>query len=153
MNYNKVVLVGRLTRDPEVRYTTKGGAVATFGLACNRRYRDRDGQPAEETTFVDVTAFGDTAEEMRQSLSKGSPVLLEGRLRNEAWVDRNGHKRSFTKVLCESFNLLASRRGDTSPPSQSPSPSSPPKPQTEATSPSQPETRAPKGGEEDDVPF
>ncbi|HSA02373.1 MAG TPA: single-stranded DNA-binding protein, partial [Candidatus Paceibacterota bacterium] len=87
-NFNKVILAGNLTRDPELRYTPKGTAVVKLGLAINRRWRDEAGQQKEEAVFVDVEAFGKTAETIGQYLKKGSPVLVEGRLRLDTWDDK-----------------------------------------------------------------
>jgi single-strand DNA-binding protein len=87
-NFNKVILMGNLTRDPELRYTPKGTAVARIGLACNRKWKSETGEMKEEVTFVDVDAFGKTAETIGQYLKKGRPILIEGRLRYETWEDK-----------------------------------------------------------------
>ena len=108
---NKVILVGNLTRDPEVRYTTGGTAVTDVGLAVNRVWTDRSSnERKEETTFIDVTLWGRTAEIAGEYLSKGRPCLIEGRLQLDQWEDREtGQKRSKLKVVGESLQLLGGR--------------------------------------------
>ncbi len=110
-NLNRVFLIGNLTRDPELRYTPSGTAVAQFGLATNRRWKDRQsGEMREEVTFVDVEVWGRQAELAGQYLAKGRPVFVEGRLRLDQWEDRNtGQKRSRLKVVGERFEFLGSR--------------------------------------------
>jgi single-strand DNA-binding protein len=117
LNYNKVMLAGNLTRDPQVRFFANERAVADFGLAINRRYKGNDGQMKEETTFVDVEAWGRTAELVGQYLTKGSPAFVEGRLRLDSWEDKkDGQKRSKLKVVADTVQFLASRgRGDGAP--------------------------------------
>src|SRR5436190_8726403 len=103
-NFNKVILAGNLTRDPELRYTPKGTAIARIGLAINRTWKDETGATKEEVTFVDVDAFGRTGEVIAQYLKKGRPILMEGRLRYDSWDDKQtGQKRSKLGVVCESF--------------------------------------------------
>jgi len=113
-NFNKVILAGNLTRDPELRYTPKGTAVAKFGLAINRNWTTETGEKKEEVTFVDIDSFGRQAEVISQYLKKGRPVLLEGRLKLDQWDDKQtGQKRSRLGVVLESFSLLdAGGRGD-----------------------------------------
>lgn len=112
-NFNKVFLMGNLTRDIELRHTPSNMAVAGFGLAVNRRYRTGDGDQREETTFVDCEAWGRQAEVMSQYLRKGRPVFVEGRLKLDQWEDRNdGSKRSKIKVVVEQFQFIDSRGGD-----------------------------------------
>lgn len=110
-NFNKVFLMGNLTRDVEVRNLPSGGSVANIGLAVNRRFRTQDGQNREETTFVDCEAWGRTAEVMAQYLSKGRPVFIEGRLRLDQWQDKDGGNRSKLKVIVENFQFVDSRGG------------------------------------------
>ena len=111
-NLNKVMLMGNLTRDPEVRYTPKGTAVAELGLAINRVYSAENGEKREETTFVDVTLWGRTAEIAGEYLKKGRPVFIEGRLQLDTWDDKQtGQKRSKLKVVGEGMQLLGSRGG------------------------------------------
>ncbi len=108
---NKVFVMGNLTRDPESRFTPSGTAVAQFGLATNRRWRDRQsGEMREETTFVDIEVWGKQAELAGQYLVKGRPVFIEGRLKLDQWEDRNtGQKRSKLKIVGENFQFLGSR--------------------------------------------
>ena len=109
-NYNKVILMGNLTRDPEVKYTSGGTAIAKLGMAINRRWRGQDGQQQEETTFVDVDAFGRQAETVGQYLKKGRPIMIEGRLKYDQWDDKQtGQKRSKLGVVLERFEFLDSR--------------------------------------------
>src|ERR1043166_7831007 len=99
-NFNKVLLMGNLTRDPEVRYTPKGTAVATIGVAVNETYTTQSGEQKEEVVYVDVEVWGRTAENCGQYLSKGRPVFVEGRLRLDQWDDKeSGQKRSKLKVV------------------------------------------------------
>ena len=109
-NYNKVILMGRLTRDPEVRYASSGSAVANLGIAVNRYWRNQDGEQQEDTTFVDVTAFGKTAETIGQYLKKGRPIFIEGHLRLDQWDDKQtGQKRSKLAVIMDRFEFIDSR--------------------------------------------
>ena len=109
-NLNKVMLMGNLTRDPEVRYTPKGTAVAELGLAINRVFSAENGEKREETTFVDVTLWGRTAEIAGEYLKKGRPVFIEGRLQLDTWDDKQtGQKRSKLKVVGEGMQLIGSR--------------------------------------------
>jgi single-strand DNA-binding protein len=111
-SFNKVILMGNLTRDPEVRYTPKGSAVTDIGLAVNRVYSTEQGEKREETTFVDITLWGRTAEIAGEYLKKGRPVLIEGRLQLDSWDDKqSGQKRSKLKVIGESMQLLGGRGG------------------------------------------
>jgi single-strand DNA-binding protein len=106
-SYNKVILIGNLTRDPELRYTAKGTAIAKIGLAVNRRWRNEAGEWQEETTFVDVDAFGRQAETIGQYLKKGRPIMVEGRLKLDQWDDKStGQKRSRLGVVLENFQFL-----------------------------------------------
>jgi single-strand DNA-binding protein len=112
-SFNKVILVGNLTRDPQIRYTPKGTAVAEIGLAVSRTWFDQGtNQKKEETTFVDITLWGRQAEIAGEYLAKGRPVLIEGRLNLDTWDDKeSGQKRSKLKVVCEQMQLLGSREG------------------------------------------
>ena len=108
-NFNKVLLVGNLTRDPELKHTPSNQAVATIGLAVNRQYTTKDGEKREEPTFVDCEAWGRTAEVVSQYLSKGRPVLVEGRLKLDQWQDKDGNNRSKLRVVIENFQFLGGR--------------------------------------------
>ena len=111
-SYNKVILMGNLTRDPELRYTPKGTAVAKLGLATTRTWYDANKQKQEETTFIDVDAFGKQAEVVGQYLSKGRPLMLEGRLKFDQWEDKStGQKRSKLGVVLESFQFINDGKG------------------------------------------
>jgi single-strand DNA-binding protein len=147
-NFNKVILAGNLTRDPELRYTPKGTAVCKIGIAINRNWTTESGEKKEDVTFVDVDFFGKTAEVIGQYLKKGRPILIEGRLKYDQWDDRqSGQKRSKLGVIGESFQFLES--GDSSrktqPPAGAPPATSTDAPAGEAT------TDGPPA--EDDVPF
>jgi single-strand DNA-binding protein len=108
-NINRVLLAGNLTRDPQCRFLANEQAVVNFGLAINRRWKGNDGQMKEETTFVDVEAWGRLAELVGQFLTKGKPCFVEGRLKLDAWEDKDGAKRSKLKVVADSVQFLGSR--------------------------------------------
>ncbi|TLD81680.1 single-stranded DNA-binding protein [Helicobacter sp. MIT 05-5293] len=107
--YNKVIIMGNLTRDVELRYLPSGSALATIGLASNRRYKKQDGSLGEEVCFVDVKLFGRSAEVANQYLRKGSRILIEGRLTLESWTDQSGAKRSKHTITAESMQMLDSK--------------------------------------------
>ena len=109
-SYNRVILVGNLTRDPELRYIPSGTAVADIGLAINDKRKNASGEFVEEVTFVDVTLWGRTAEVASEYLSKGSSVLIEGRLKFDQW-EKDGQKRSKLKVVADRMQLLGGRSG------------------------------------------
>jgi len=112
-SFNKVILVGNLTRDPELRYTPKGMAIAKIGLAVNRNWTSESGEKKEEVTFVDVDIFGRTAENVAQYMKKGRPILIEGRLRLDQWDDKQtGQKRSRLGVVAETVQFLGSGGGE-----------------------------------------
>lgn len=111
-SFNRVLLLGTLTRDIEVRHTPNNTAVGSFGLALNRKYKAQSGEQREETTFVDCEAWGRTAEVMAQYLGKGRAVFIEGRLKLDQWDDKNtGAKRSKLSVVVENFQFVDSREG------------------------------------------
>jgi len=111
-SFNKVILMGNLTRDPEVRYTPKGSAVCDLGLAVNRQYSLEGGEKREEVTFVDVVLWARLAEIAGEYLKKGRPVLIEGRLQLDSWDDKqSGQKRSKLRVIGETMQLLGGRPG------------------------------------------
>lgn len=110
-NYNKVFLMGNLTRDVELRTIPSGQQVAQLGLAINRRYRTKDGEDREETTFVDCEAWGRQAEVIHQYMSKGKPIFIEGRLKLDSWEDKDGKKQSKLRVVVDDFQFLGSREG------------------------------------------
>lgn len=109
-SFNKVMLMGNLTRDPEIKYTPKGTAIADIGLAVNRNYTTESGEKREEVTFVDVTLWGRVAEIVGEYCKKGRPLFVEGRLQLDTWDDKQtGQKRSKLKVVGENIQLLGSR--------------------------------------------
>jgi single-strand DNA-binding protein len=110
-SYNRVILVGNVTRDPEIRHTPSQLAVTDLGLAVNERRKNQSGEWTEETVFVDVTLWGRQAEVAGEYLSKGSPVLIEGKLRLDTWETPDGQKRSKLKVVGERMQMLGSRGG------------------------------------------
>ncbi len=111
-NLNKVMLIGNLTRDPEIKYMPKGGAVAELGLAINRSYSLDSGEKREETTFVDVVLYNRLAEIAGEYLRKGRPVYIEGRLKLDTWDDKQtGQKRSKMRVVGETMQMLGGRDG------------------------------------------
>jgi single-strand DNA-binding protein len=151
-SFNKVILLGNLTRDPEVRYTPKGTAVTDLGLAVNRTYTADNGEKREEVTFVDVTFWGRTAEVAGEYLKKGRPVFVEGRLQLDSWDDKtSGQKRTKLKVIGENMQMLGSPRGgagggggDEESGSSAPRSSSRPAPPPKA---------APSAPDDDEIPF
>ena len=152
-NFNKVILAGNLTRDPELKYTATGTAIASFGLAVNRKWKTETGEMKEEVTFVDISAFGKQAEVIGQYCRKGRPFLVEGRLRLDQWEDKNTHqKQSKLKVVLEGFSFLDSKGAEGGAPAQT-VPARPATTAASAPAPSgAPESEAPQP-EEDDVPF
>lgn len=153
-SFNRVILVGNLTRDPELRYTPKGMAIAKIGLAVNRTWRNEAGETKEEVTFVDVDAFGKQAETLGQYMKKGSPLLVEGRLKLDQWDDKQtGQKRSKLGVVVEGFQFLGGgNRGEAGSepqrrPAAAPSAAPAAAPAAPAAEPDMPPP------EEDDVPF
>ncbi|MGC4073594.1 MAG: single-stranded DNA-binding protein [Nibricoccus sp.] len=109
-SFNQVILVGNLTRDPELRVTPKGTAICQFGLAVNRQFKDESGQTRDETTFVDIEAWGKQGELVAKYLTKGSPALVQGRLKLDQWEDKQTQqKRSKLKVVLENVQFLSSR--------------------------------------------
>jgi single-strand DNA-binding protein len=150
-NLNKVMLIGNLTRDPELRYTPKGTAVTDIGLAINRIWKDEQGQKQEETTFVDVTLWGRQAELAQQYLTKGNPVYIEGRLNLDTWDDKTtGQKRSKLKVIGENLQFLSSGKSSGATGGQPAS-----RPAAPRSGPPQGASAAPADDfqEEDDIPF
>ena len=111
-NLNKVMLMGNLTRDPEIKYTPKGTAIAQIGLAVNRNYTLENGEKREEVTFIDIEAYGRQAEVIGEYCKKGRPLYVEGRLKLDTWDDKaSGQKRSKLKVILDGFQFLGSRDG------------------------------------------
>lgn len=152
---NKVMLIGNLTRDPELRVTPKGTSICQFGLAVNRQYKDESGASRDDTTFLDIEAWGKQGELVAKYLSKGRPACIVGRLKTESWEDKqSGAKRSKLKVVAEEVQFLGSGerqaggqgggRGDDEPTEE----------RREADSiPMQRRSPAPAAAPDDDVPF
>ena len=111
-NFNKVYLMGNLTREPELRVTPGGLSICKFGLAVNRAYTDREGNKKEETTFVDIDSFGKQAELISKYMTKGKPIFVEGRLRLDQWETNTGEKRSRMVVVLDNFQFLGGRDGN-----------------------------------------
>ena len=155
-NFNKVMLMGNLTRDPEVRYTPKGTAIATIGLAVNRNWTNEAGEKKEEVTFVDVDVWGKQAELVGQYLAKGKPIFIEGRLRLDQWDDKEtGQKKSKLRVVCENFQFIGAPKGNAEfsdqPPAARPSrPVGKPAPKPAAAEENAP---PPAGDGDDNIPF
>ena len=110
-NLNKVMLIGNLTRVPDLKYTPGNQAVCEIGLAVNRKYRTKEGEDREETTFVDCEAWGKQAEVLKQYMTKGKPLFIEGRLKLDTWEDKDGGKRSKMRVVIENFQFLGAAGG------------------------------------------
>lgn len=160
-SFNKVILLGNLTRDPELRFTPKGQAVARLGLAVNRSYKTETGETKEEVTFIDIDAWGKQAELIGQYLKKGNPLFVEGRLRLDQWDDKNtGQKVTKLKVVMENFQFVGGNRAaDGTGAGMGPASGAPAAPPPRPSRPAPPATpAAPEGGdgpagEVDDVPF
>ena len=163
-SYNKVLLMGNLTRDPEVKYTPKGTALANLGLAVNRVYTTESGEQKEEVTFIDIEVWGRQAETAGQYLSKGRPVFIEGRLKLDSWEDKeSGQKRNKLKVVAERVQFLGAPRGgaefkDEGPAGAGAAPA-PSRPASRSSRPAAPPARdagesdAPAPAEDDNIPF
>jgi len=156
-NLNKVFLMGNLTRDPELRYTQGGTAIAKFGLAINRKWTSPEGEKKEEVCFVDITAFGRQAEVICEYCHKGGPLFVEGRLQFGTWQGQDGQKRSKLDVVLEAFQFIGARPGEGKAPAEAEKaaegPAAPPGP---AEPPAQkPANPAPDAGKpkKDDIPF
>jgi single-strand DNA-binding protein len=148
---NKVMLMGNLTRDPEVRTTPTGLTICKLGLAVNRTYTTKDGEKREETTFVDIDAFGRQAEVLGQYMRKGRPLFVEGRLKYDQWESPEGDKRSKLSVVLDSFQFLGDNRDGDGQGSSGGYEQSAPAPR-KAPAPKQAESSA-EPDFDDDVPF
>ncbi len=140
MSVNKAILIGRLGKDPELRYTPSGRAVATFSLATSEVYQNQEGQRQENTTWHNIVCWGKTAELAKEYLRKGREVYLEGRISNRSYDDKDGNKRYISEVVVQNLKFLGSRQqgepGGAADDAAEPSPSP-----------------AASGGDEDDLPF
>lgn len=114
-NFNKIILVGNLTRDPQSHVLPSQTQIVEFGLAVNRKWKSKDGQQREDTCFIDCRCMGRTAETIQQYLHKGSPVLVEGRLEYDTWEGKDGQKRSKHRVFVERFQFIGENKGGGSP--------------------------------------
>lgn len=121
-DFNRVILIGRLTRDPELRYTPSQMAVCDFGIATDRHWTDKDGQKREETAFVNCTAWGGQAETIQKYMNKGRPIFIEGRLTYDQWDGPDGKKRSKVGVTVERFQFLGGRGDGADEPAAKPAP-------------------------------
>ena len=146
-NYNRVILAGNLTRDPQLTVLPSNTSVCEFGLAVNRRWRGQDGQDREETCFVDCRLYGAQADTFNKYMSKGRSALVEGRLRLDQWETQDGQKRSKLSVVVERFQFLGSsgRAGGSGSPQQADRGAERPSPPSQEDVP-------PPGGD-DDIPF
>ena len=161
-SFNRVILMGNLTRDPELRYIASGTAVTDIGLAINEKWKNANGEWVDEVTFVDVTLWARNAEVASEYLSKGSPLLIEGRLRLDKWQDKDsGQNRSRLKVVCDRMQLIGSKGqgGQAGGEDGGPRPAarqSPPQSQYSQPAPADDYQDAPPAGEPppgDDIPF
>ena len=108
-SYNKIILVGNLTRDPQLSHTPASTAVCKFGIATNHKWRDKEGNTREDVCFVDCTLFGRSAETFNQYMAKGQPVLIDGRLQLHQWTSKEGDKRSKHEIFVDRFTFLGSK--------------------------------------------
>jgi single-strand DNA-binding protein len=162
-NYNKVILIGNLTRDPQLSYLPSQTPVVELGMAVNRRWRGQDNQQREETCFVDCRAYGRQAETINQYARKGEQILLEGRLQFDTWEGKDGTRRSKHRVIVERFQFLGSRPGGGGPagqpraarPAQQPTPqAAPPIDEGSSAPPTDHAEPSPYNGNSgDDIPF
>ncbi len=144
---NKVILIGNVTRDPEVKFTPKGTAVTDLGLAINRTYTAENNEKREETTFVDVELWGRTAEVAGEYAKKGRQIYIEGRLKLDSWEDKqSGQKRSRLRVVGETLQFLGNRAGGSEGESE-------PRTSTRPQRPSSPPPSRPEDSGDDDIPF
>jgi single-strand DNA-binding protein len=150
-SFNKVILMGNLTRDPELKHLPRGTAVCELSLAVNKTWKDDNGQKQERTSFFGGVAFGSTAENLAKYFSKGKPILIEGELTQETWEDKEtGKKREKTKVRVERFEFVGGPKGQADQGGQS----SAPRPDNEERRRPNPEPRPePMDTEDDDIPF
>jgi len=149
-SFNKVILMGNLTRDPELRYTPKGTAIAKIGLAVNRVWTNEAGEKKEEVTFVDVDVFGRTAENVGQYMRKGRPIMVEGRLKLDQWDDKQtGQKKSKLSVVAENVQFLGSAPGA----GEGSAPAAPRAARPATTAPAAEPVEGDGPPESDDVPF
>ena len=160
-SYNRVLLMGNLTRDPQLKYLPNQTPVVDFGLACNRRYKTQSGEDKEEVTFVDCSAFGRTAEVINQYFQKGKPIFIEGRLKYDQWEDKQGGgKRSKLSVHIDNFQFIGGREGGAAPGTGGSDEQAQPRQQNRAAPPAVPPQAVPEQPfpdeqqfKDDDIPF
>lgn len=157
-SFNKVILLGNLTRDPETRVTASGMTICKLGMAVSRAYSTKDGERKEETTFVDIDAFGKQAEVITKYMRKGRPLMVEGRLKLDQWEGNDGQKRSKLSVVLENFQFVGGRDEGSNGQSGGYEQSSPPKRQTNyqappASRPSNEDFASSEDTLDEDVPF
>jgi single-strand DNA-binding protein len=148
-NLNKVLLMGNLCRDPELRHLPSGMAVTSLSLAVNRKWKNAQGEQQEEVTFVDMEAFGKPAETMNQYLRKGSGIFIEGRLQLDQWTDKDGNKRQKMKVVVNEFQFIDGKPAEQGQSQQPPQRQGKPQQERKATPPAEQHTPT----TEDDIPF
>ena len=146
---NKVILIGRLGKDPEMRYTASGTAVVNFSMATNHFTKDQDGNNSDTTEWHQVVAFGRTAEVAGEYLNKGKLVYIEGRLQTRSWDDQNGQKRYKTEVVCSNLQLLGSRGDSDAPQTEAPAMEH----TVDSNNEKESQTATTSSDEEDDLPF
>ncbi len=151
-NYNKVILVGNLTRDPQMSYLPSQTPVVEIGLAVNRRWRGQDNQQREETCFVDCRAYGRQAETLNQYMKKGQPILIEGRLQLDTWEGKDGSKHSKHRVIVERFQFLGAPSGQ-APQARTAPPQDPRSQEQQNASQEPPAAHNEAAGTGDDIPF
>lgn len=141
MSVNKAILLGNLGKDPELRYTPSGKAVATFSLATSERWTGQDGQKNESTTWHNIVVWGKQAEVMKEYLAKGRQVYIEGRISNRSYDDKDGNKKYISEIVVQNFSFVGGRGGDG------------PRDQSASGAPSADMPPPPSGGDDDDLPF
>lgn len=157
-SFNKVVLMGHLTRDPQIKYLPSQTAIVEFGLAVNRKFKTGDGQMREDVLFVDCAAFGKTGEAINKYCTKGKPLFVEGRLKFDSWEDKqSGGNRSKLSVVVESFQFIGGREssdngGGSEPERQHTSMAGAAREKSKANTPTEPAYDEPQF-KEDDIPF
>ncbi len=153
-SFNKVILMGNLTRDPELRQTQSGTSVCRFAIAVNRSYNSQDGSSRDETCFVEIDCFGKSAENIAKFFSKGKPILVEGRLRQDSWEDKqSGQKRTKLMVVLERFEFVGGARDNASNGGGYDADYSAPQPRSNAGGTRQSQRSRSEDVEDDDVPF
>lgn len=154
-NFNKVYLIGNLTRDPELRVTPKGTAICQFGMAVNRQFKDESGALRDDTTFVDIEAWGKQGETISKYCTKGRPLFVEGRLKFDQWEDKtSGQKRSKLKVVLEGFQFLGTGQREGGAPGGGEFDQSAPSPERHAPPPRSTAAKPPVAENlDEDVPF